>query len=113
MFPEEDMMLEVDGELIAEHDIDHGHEFAINRDGHIGYLQRTFGIVQLSFWNSIAEHAVLVLFILVGWCIDPFRWGTVLALWLGCAVWVLLRWWWRLACWHLSTAATAELYSIG
>src|SRR5205085_6203063 len=65
MLPEQNVVLEVDRELVAEHNIDHGHEFAINRDGHIRNPQWPLGVMQFGFWYGIAEHAVLILFVLV------------------------------------------------
>jgi hypothetical protein len=50
-------MLKVDGHLVAEHHIDHGHKFTIDRNSCIGDMQWPFGVMQFSFWYGIAERA--------------------------------------------------------
>src|SRR5450755_4418423 len=81
MFPEQNMMLKVNGELIAKHHIDDRHQFAVNRNDHIGYLQWAFGIVQFCFGDLSAKEAVVrILFILIGWNVAAIgHWRTVLA----------------------------------
>src|SRR5258708_25007078 len=95
MLPEKNVMLEVDGHLISEHDIRHRHKLAVDRDSHIGDLQWSFWIMQFSLGHGIAEHTILILFILVRRCIGPLGWhSSIFALWLRrsiCILWLRRR----------------------
>ena len=59
------MMLEIDRELVAQHNIYHRHQLTINRDGHISHAQWPLWIMQLSFWHRIAKDTVGILLILI------------------------------------------------
>src|SRR5439155_26331259 len=69
VFPEKDMMFEVDRKLVSKHDVHDGHKFAINVDGHVANPEISYGLVKFGSWYRTAEWAVSVFLILVGWYI--------------------------------------------
>src|SRR2546423_8178430 len=108
MLPEKNVVLEVDGHLISEHDIRHRHKLTVDRDSHIGDLQWSLWIMQFRLGHGIAEHTILILFILIRRCISPLGWhSSILALWRRCSVWIF---WWRgvgLGGWELPATTAA------
>src|SRR5579883_743621 len=135
MLPQQDVMFEVDGELVAQHDIDHRHEFAINRDGHIGNAQGAFGVMQLCAGDGAPKHAIPVFLVLIGWNISTigcytsllWRW-SIGARWLSLWRWSvragwlsLWRWSVRAGClrrrrlprWHWRATDAAEFHAVG
>src|ERR1700736_1727693 len=66
MFPEQDMMLEVDRHLIAQHNINHRDQLPLNRDGHIGDAQRSLWIMQLGAGHTGPERTIRILLKLIG-----------------------------------------------
>src|SRR5712671_629369 len=113
MLPKQNVMLEIDRHLISEHDIRHRHKLTVDRDSHIGDLQRPLGVMQFSLGHGIAEHTILILFILIWRCIDALGWhsSTILALWLLRSIWILWGWGWCLAGWHLPATTATKFYS--
>src|SRR5438552_3780442 len=104
MLPEEDMMLKVDGHLVAQHDIYYRHQLTFNGNRHIQHLEWPLGIVQFRLRYRIPKYAITILFILIGRNICALRWR--------CSIWCLLWRWWRLACLHHCTTDPTKLDAI-